>query len=165
MEKKLSKEELDERVAILKRFRTLLEQQRAKFQEYLNVLEKQESKLCAEDTDPEALMAHSELEAQIVAGIGSLQKVIVPMQKLYTSSKAATYNPADAVPVELLQKDLTDLQAKVLAQNEKNRELLRTRISDIKQQMVNMKNPYRNIKSVYAKQSSANYGNIVHIDA
>lgn len=165
MEAKLSKEELDERVAILKRFRSLLEQQRNKFQEYLTVLEKQESNICAEDADPEALMAHSELEAQIVAGISSLQKVIVPMQNLYSSSKAASYNPADAVPVELLQKDLSDLQSKVLAQNEKNRELLRTRISDIKQQMTNMKNPYRNIKSVYAKQGSNTYGNIIHIDA
>lgn len=165
MEKQLTKEEIDERVAILKRFRFLLEQQRNKFQEYLNVLEKQENTLYAEDTDPETLMAHSELEAQIVAGIGSLQKVIVPMQKLYSSSKAATYNPAEAVPVELLQKDLSDLQSKVLAQNEKNRELLRTRISDIKQQMSGMKNPYRNIKSVYAKQGANTYGNIIHIDA
>lgn len=162
MEQKLTQAELDERVAILKRFRTLLEQQRAKFREYLNVLELQEGKINAEDA--EALMAHSELEAQIVAGISSLQKVIVPMQKLYDSSKAASYNPQDAIPVELLQKDLTDLQNKVLAQNEKNRALLRTRISDIKQQMNVMKNPYRNIKSVYAKQT-ANYGSIVHIDA
>ena len=38
----LSKEELDERVAILKRFRALLEQQRTKFREYLKVLESQE---------------------------------------------------------------------------------------------------------------------------
>ena len=104
-------------------FRTLLEQQRAKFREYLNVLELQEGKINAEDA--EALMTHSELEAQIVAGISSLQKVIVPMQNLYSSSKAASYNPADAVPVELLQKDLSDLQSKVLAQNEKNRQLLR----------------------------------------
>ena len=34
MEQKISKEELDERVAILKKFRMLLEQQRKKFQEY-----------------------------------------------------------------------------------------------------------------------------------
>ena len=37
MEQKISKEELDERVAILKKFRMLLEQQRKKFQEYLKV--------------------------------------------------------------------------------------------------------------------------------
>ena len=41
MENELTQAELDERVAILKRFRTLLEKQREKFQEYLKVLEKQ----------------------------------------------------------------------------------------------------------------------------
>ena len=38
----ISQAELDERVAILRKFRALLEQQRKKFQEYLAVLEKQE---------------------------------------------------------------------------------------------------------------------------
>ena len=87
MEQKISKEELDERVAILKKFRMLLEQQRKKFQEYLKVLESQENKIAEEDSD--SLIAHSELEAQIVQGIGSLQKVIVPMQELYNKSGAA----------------------------------------------------------------------------
>ena len=161
MEEKLTQEELDERVAILKRFRMLLEQQRTKFQEYLAVLELQESKISAEDAD--ALIAHSELEAQIVAGIGSLQKVIVPMQKLYQSTKAATYNPQEAVPVNELQNDLEKLQTQVLQQNEKNRALLRTHISDIKKQIVEFKNPYRNRKSIYAERGVS--GSIVHIDA
>ncbi|MBR3548799.1 MAG: flagellar biosynthesis protein FlgN, partial [Treponema sp.] len=77
----LSKEELDERVAILKRFRALLEQQRTKFREYLKVLESQEKRINAEDA--ESLLAHTELEKRIVKGIASLQKVIVPMQDLY----------------------------------------------------------------------------------
>ena len=51
MEQKISKEELDERVAILKKFRMLLEQQRKKFQEYLKVLESQENKIAEEDSD------------------------------------------------------------------------------------------------------------------
>lgn len=37
MEHKLTQAEIDERILILKRFRTLLEQQRTKFQEYLKV--------------------------------------------------------------------------------------------------------------------------------
>ena len=39
----LSNQELEERVAILKRLRFLLEQQRSKFKEYLTVLEKQQN--------------------------------------------------------------------------------------------------------------------------
>jgi hypothetical protein len=161
MTEQLSKEELDERVAILRRFRTLLEQQRTKFREYLNVLELQESKISAEDAD--ALIAHSELEAQIVAGIGSLQKVIVPMQKLYQSSKAATYNPQDAQPVDELQNDLTKLQEQVLQQNEKNRALLRSHIVEIRKQMVELKNPYRNHNSIYAEKVKT--GSLVEINA
>ena len=76
-------EELEERVAILKRFRFLLEQQRNKFKEYLNVLEKQQNSIDAEDS--EALIKHSELEQQIVKNISNLQKVIVPMNKMYTA--------------------------------------------------------------------------------
>ena len=108
MEQKLTQAELDERILILKRFRSLLEQQRTKFQEYLKVLEAQESKISEEDA--EALLAHSELETEIVANIGSLQKVIVPMQDLYNRSRAATYNPADAVPITRIQSDIEKLQ-------------------------------------------------------
>ena len=161
MEQKLTQQELDERVAILRRFRTLLEQQRTKFQQYLSVLEMQESKISAEDAD--ALIAHSELEAQIVEGIGSLQKVIAPMQKLYQTTNAATYNPAEAVPVVELQNDLAKLQSQVLKQNEKNCELLRSHITEIKKQIVAFKNPYRNHNSIYAEHGVS--GSIVHIDA
>ena len=55
MNQKLTQAELDERIQILKRFRSLLEQQRKKFQEYLKVLEAQESKISEEDA--EALLA------------------------------------------------------------------------------------------------------------
>ena len=101
MTKELSQEELDERVAILRRFRSLLEQQRNKFREYLLVLEKQEGTIEAED--PDAIIAHSELEEQIVRNIGSLQKVIAPMQQLYQTSHAATYNPQEAIPIDSIQ--------------------------------------------------------------
>ncbi|MFA6937940.1 MAG: flagellar biosynthesis protein FlgN [Treponema sp.] len=161
MEQELSKKELDERVAILRRLRTLLEQQRAKFQEYLSVLENQESKISEEDAD--SIIAHSELEEQIVSGIGSLQKVIVPMQKLCQTSNAASYNPAECKPVADIQNDLVKLQAQVLKQNERNQALLRTHITDIKRQIVEFKNPYRNIKSIYAERGAV--GSLVHIDA
>lgn len=148
MTKELSQEELDERVAILRRFRSLLEQQRNKFREYLLVLEKQEGTIEAED--PDAIIAHSELEEQIVRNIGSLQKVIAPMQQLYQTSQAATYNPQEAIPIDSIQNELSRLQTQVLAQNEKNRALLRSHISSLRTQMAQFKNPYNNRQSVYA---------------
>ena len=152
MQEKISKEELEERVAILRRFRSLLEQQRAKFQEYLDVLEAQEQKIQVEDAD--AIIAHSELETQIVGSIGALQKVITPMQKLYESSRAATYNPRDAVPITDIQNELSSLQTKVLAQNEKNRMLLKSHITEVRSQIASFKNPYRSNRSVYADRIS-----------
>ena len=74
----LTQAEIDERTALLKRFRSLLEQQRAKFREYLKVLESQEKTIVAEDT--ESLLAHTELEQQIASNIISLQKVIKPIE-------------------------------------------------------------------------------------
>lgn len=160
MAETISQEELDERMAILRRFRALLEQQRTKFREYLKVLEMQESKIAMQDT--ESIKAHSDLENQIVEGIGSLQKVIGPMQKLYLSARKSTYNPADIIPIEKLQDDLTHLQTQVLAQNERNRQLLRSNLCELREQIVNIKNPYRAIQSVYAESES---GNLIHIEA
>ena len=156
----ISQEELDERMAILRRFRALLEQQRTKFREYLRVLEMQENKIALQDT--ESIRAHSELENQIVEGIGSLQKVIGPMQKLYLSARAFTYNPADIVPIEKLQDDLTHLQTQVRAQNERNRQLLRANLTELREQIVSIKNPYRARQSVYAEPEA---GNLIQVEA
>ena len=52
----ISDQELEERVALLKKFRSLLQEQRDKFREYLNVLEKQENSITTENAD--ALLAH-----------------------------------------------------------------------------------------------------------
>ncbi len=153
-ESELSQQELNERIAILRRFRSLLEQQRQKFRDYLLVLEKQHEKIEADDTD--ALVAHTELENQIVANIQSLQKVIVPMRPLYERG-----SPNDAIVQ--IQADLDNLQKKVLLQNEQNRALLQNRMKDLQNQMnvFAAKNPYRGRRSVYAERS---VGNAISID-
>ena len=84
MDIQLSEEELNERVALLKRFKELLEKQRQKFKDYLNVLEKQQTVIQNQDT--EALLVHTEIEQQIVANIQNLQKVIEPIEQMYIAS-------------------------------------------------------------------------------
>ena len=162
MSKELSKEELDERVAILKRFRKLLEQQRNKFQEYLMVLESQEGKITEENAD--SIMAHTELENQIVKNLASLQKVIVPMQGMYNAIVPGV-PVADNAKVEQLQLDLANLQKQVLAQNEQNRSLLQSQMSKIKNQLGNMNlmNPYRGRSSVYAEKTAV--GSVIEFNA
>lgn len=145
----ITNEELNQRVALLKRFRTLLEQQRAKFQEYLTVLEKQQDSIAKED--PEALIAHTELEQQVVKNLANLQKVIVPMQKMYKASNP-TEQDSEQQTITQIQNELTQLQNKVLDQNKVNRDLLRLHIDNIRKQIQNFKNPYKNTRSVYSQK-------------
>lgn len=148
----ISQEELNERVAILRRFRTLLEEQRGKFREYLKVLEKQQDSIAAENT--QTLLAHTELEQQVVKNLMNLQKVIVPMRKMYDSVHKTEndYCQEESRTIENIQKDLNSLQEKVLAQNKINRDLLRLHISQIKTQLAGLRNPYKNLRSVYAQK-------------
>ena len=144
----ITQQELDERVALLRKFRSLLEQQRNKFREYLTVLEKQQDSITKEN--PENLIAHTELEQQVVKNIANLQKVIVPMSKMYKASVPMAHTAEDS-SITQIQNELNDLQTRVLKQNQINRDLLREHIESIRSQIQNFKNPYKNIKSVYAQ--------------
>lgn len=153
----ISEKELEERVALLKKFRGLLQQQRDKFREYLNVLEKQENSIANEDAD--ALLAHTELEQEVVSNIMNLQKVIVPMSDLY---KARGGDQKEET-IASLQSDLSALQNQVLAQNKRNRDLLRSHIDSIRTQIASFRNPYKSRRSIYAEKSGA--GNLVAVEA
>ncbi len=150
----LSQTELDERVLILKRFRELLLEQRKKFQEYLTVLEKQEFSII--EGDSEKLMAHTELEQNILGNINNLQKVIKPMEEMYRDTHE---NDAE---IPSLKADLSSLQEKILVQNEKNRATLKEHLTVIRNKIQGFQNPYRNSRSVYAR--SANTANIISIE-
>lgn len=156
----LTNEELNERVALLRKFRALLEQQRSKFQEYLTVLEKQQDSISKED--PEALLAHTELEQQVVKNIANLQKVIVPMTRMYKAGNPEMAG-AEQESISKIQNELNDLQNKVLNQNKINRDLLRVHIDSIRQQIQNFNNPYKNNRSVYSQKQPV--AQLVEVDA
>ena len=143
----LTQDEINERIAILKRFRKLLEQQRAKFQEYLIVLEKQEQGIA--NSDENTIFAHAELEGQIVSSISNLQKVITPIEDMYKKIGSPT-----ETEIPELKSDLEKLQNEVLAQNEKNRELLKSQMEELKERINKMNNPkmnpYAKRRNVYA---------------
>ena len=152
----ITQEELNERVAILRRFKSLLEEQRVKFREYLTVLEKQQDSITSEN--PESLLAHTELEQQVVKNIANLQKVIVPMSKMY-KAKAG-----DDASIQKIQNELSDLQDKVLKQNAINRDLLKVHIEQLRAQIAGFKNPYKANKSVYANVQTQNVATMVHVE-
>lgn len=141
----ISQAELDERIAILKRLRHLLEQQREKFREYLRVLENQECVI--EKEDVEGLIAHTELEESIVRSIHSIQKVISPLESLY---RDISQDEAESQLPEL-RSELVSLQQKVLNQNKKNRQLITQHMDSLKFRMSHLKNPYDKRQSIYAK--------------
>ena len=147
----LSQDEINERVAILKRFRHLLEQQRNKFKEYLVVLEKQEEGIKSEDDT--VIVAQAELEQQIVSNITNLQKVIVPIENMY-KEKGITLS----AEIPQIQKELTELQEAVLTQNEKNQSLLKEHMVELKSRISNFSNPkfnpYAKNTSIYSQKTS-----------
>lgn len=145
----LSQEELDERIAILKRYRTLLEQQRNKFQEYLSVLEKQSDAITSRNT--EHMAVHTQLEDQLVSQLANLQKVISPMEKLYEEKHIASFND----PIPDLKNELNRLKERVLMQNVQNREMLQERLIETKPAVQNFRNPYSKARSIYAHQDQA----------
>ena len=144
----LTQEEIDERTAILRRLRTLLEMQRKKFQEYLCLLEKQETSIKANDA--EIVASQAELEEQIVKNISNLQRVIKPIEEMYHN-----VYPKSEELIPKMKTDLANLQNKVLAQNEINRNLLKNNIAIIRNQISKLKNPYAMRKSIYATEASA----------
>ena len=153
----LTQAEIDERTAILGRFRCLLEQQRDKFREYLRVLESQSKMIQEENT--QSLLAHTELEQQIASHIISLQKVIKPMELMY--QERISKGQGDVADIPVLQADLERLQRQVLERNQSNRNLLKLHMSQIKERMSTVTNPYRHNKSVYAQ--SAQVASMVNI--
>ena len=156
----ISENELNERILILRKFRGLLEMQRQKFRDYLAVLEKQQDSINAENA--EIIAAHTELEQQVVKGIINLQKVIVPMSEMYKNSAQGTV-PEEEKHVKAIQEDLNRLQEKVLAQNEKNRELLRSYLVQLREQIETFNNPYTGKQSVYAGYGDS--GNLIAVEA
>ena len=157
----ISEDELNERVLVLRRFRSLLEMQRKKFCDYLEILEKQQDSINAENAD--IVASHAELETQVVEGICNLQKVIVPMAKLYGEGVHAGAANTEEERVREIQSDLNRLQTQVLAQNKKNRALLKSYLVHLREQIDAFQNPYAGRQSVYAATGTA--GALVALDA
>jgi hypothetical protein len=161
--------EVRRRVAVLKRFRELLRQQRDRFAEYLEVLDKQKNVI--ENGSTDELIAHVELEEKIVSDIFSIQKVIDPLENMYHTllpSKetkgslpflAGTLS-ADAAMEEQevpgLKSALEELKAEAVVRSERNRGLLTKRMEELRLEMKSLRaNPYVLRRSVYSGETAS----------
>jgi len=134
--------ELAQRVAILKRFKTLLSQQRDRFKNYLDLLDKQQGVI--ESGSAEDLLSYVEIEEKIVADIFSIQKVIDPLEEMYNS---VVFGPgkidAHSDEVPSLKASLENLKGEAVLRSTKNKELLSKRMLELRQEIkVLRNNPY-----------------------
>ncbi|MDR1575669.1 MAG: flagellar biosynthesis protein FlgN [Treponema sp.] len=151
--------ELAQRVAILRRFRTLLQEQRDRFRRYLEVLDKQRELIESGSVDD--MLNHVELEEQIVADIFSIQKVTDPLEEMYRTlvsgiSGAPPAESADDVPG--LKAALEDLKNDAVIRSSRNRELLSRRMAALRSEInILRNNPYaaNARRSVFSNGSTA----------
>ncbi|MGO8693121.1 MAG: flagellar biosynthesis protein FlgN [Rectinemataceae bacterium] len=145
---------LEQRVAVLRRFRELLSQQRDKFERYLVVLDHEHSDIECGDVD--SLVAHVDLESQIVSEIFTFQKVIDPLEDLYR----AAYPSAAVEDVSRIEAALLGLRTEVSARNAENRLLLKRRMEMLRGEIAGFRNPLAARKSVFASNGEGGLLNI-----
>ncbi len=148
-------EGLQQRVAVLRRFRELLSQQREKFERYLVILDHERTDI--ESGDVDRLVAHVDLESQIVSEIFTFQKVIDPLEDLYR----AAYPSAGVEDVSSIKSALLGLRTEVSARNAENRRLLKQRMELLRGEIAGFRNPLASRKSVYA---SGGEGGLLNIE-
>ncbi|MDR0785960.1 MAG: flagellar biosynthesis protein FlgN [Treponema sp.] len=133
----ITPEELKERVAVVKRFRELLREQRERFSNYLDVLDKQ--KVVVEKGNAEDILSHIEIEEKMLSDIFSIQKALAPLEPLYRTSVKTVKAP----DVAEIQSALENLKTEAVQKVKQNRDILGIRMSELKKQMeVLRNNPY-----------------------
>ncbi len=147
----LTEAEVRERAALLRRFKALLEEKRAKFRAYLAALEAQEKSIAGGDML--RVEQQADLGDAIVAELYTIQKVIDPVEAMYREIQRSGSAAGGSEPlIPKLQADLHKLQDDIVRQNEKNRELLRTSMGEVHAEITALRKPMRR-KNVYAAES------------
>jgi hypothetical protein len=157
----ISGEELTRRVAVLKRFRSLLQAQRDRFRNYLDVLDKQKDLI--ENGRAEDLIVHVEMEEKIVADIFSIQKVIDPLEDMYRAAVTGNdgLGTAHAGDVPSLKAALEDLKNEAVIRSSRNKELLSRRMMELRSEIKALRsNPYAARRSVYSSAGTASFVDI-----
>ncbi|MDR2543043.1 MAG: flagellar biosynthesis protein FlgN [Treponema sp.] len=133
--------ELAQRVAVLKRFKTLLTQQRDRFRSYLDLLDKQQDVI--ESGSADDLLSYVELEEKIVADIFSIQKVIDPLEEMYNSIYSHKIDAGRPDEVPNLKASLDILKGEAVMRSTKNKELLSIRMMELRSEITALRNnPY-----------------------
>jgi uncharacterized small protein (DUF1192 family) len=149
--KSIDDNEVEERIAVLKRFRDLLAEQRRRFQNYLLVLEKQKTSI--KTGSAEELSAHVEMEEKIIADIFTVQKSIEPMRDMFEFS----WQGHNAPDIEELKSSLHEMKNEASRRVVENKKLLQNRLIVLRSEIKNLKaNPFKSQRrTVYNDDSTA----------
>lgn len=140
LSEKLTEEELEQRVAILKSLKKHLLIQRDKFMGYLSLLDHEQADIESEDL--EKLKKHTEMEKEIVSEIYTLQKVIDPLERMYRNAY-----PSKQDEILKLQDSLEHIKEQAAVRSEKNQQLLKNRMEGIRNKIQSIKLPFK--RSLY----------------
>ncbi|GMO26066.1 MAG: hypothetical protein Ta2B_06020 [Termitinemataceae bacterium] len=144
--------ELNERVAIVKRFKALLQEQRKRFMQYLEVLDKQ--KEIIENGKAEDIISHVELEEKIVADIFAIQKSVEPMQAMFKTAFAAGKNAgklnSEAYEIPQINTAIENLKVTAVERSTRNKEMLEKRMVMVRNEMKSLRGSSFKRRSVYA---------------
>lgn len=121
--------------------------QKKRLEEYLSVLEKEEDDILKED--PDKLIAHINLERNIINELTSFRKILDPLEVIYYQSPYKKDNH-----IEKMKKTVDSLVNRVQVKAHNNKEKLNTAMVNIKNNMkeikkkVLTKSVYNNVDSV-----------------
>ena len=151
-DKNLSESEVSRRVAILKRFKELLKDQRDRFAVYLDALDR--SKDVIEQGTADDLIRHVELEENIITDIHSIQKVIDPLEGLYKSLRSGGVSEISASSgddeISGLKSTLAQLGNEAAARSKRNRNMLTKRMAEIRSEIKTLRsNPFLQKRKAY----------------
>ena len=145
MPAKLTQTEIDERAAILRRFRQALLRQRERFSDYLEMLEQRPTgENGSEPNNPDQIEIHVKMEQAIVHEIANFELVIEPLQLMYRE-----LDPAGAADLPHLRASLQRTRDEVLRRNESSRELLKQQIHSLRSEISELR-VLRRTRSLYA---------------
>ncbi len=122
-------EQVEQRIAILRRLREMLSRQREKFSAYLKLLEGEESSIRGGES--ERLLAQVEMEQSIIAEIFTLKKVIAPLESLYQ----AAYPTGAEQSIPRLKSTLEAMGTEIAAHHARNRQLLKERMEEMRREI------------------------------
>jgi hypothetical protein len=127
---------------LAKKIRENLVSQRNKLEEYLTILEKENNDIIEEDADK--LIAHIDLEKNIIEDLTDFKKILEPLEKMYSNSP---YKKDDNLMN--LKTSLDRLTGQVKEKSVANKEKLEIVLEKVKLNLANVSAKNKIFKNTY----------------